>query len=96
MTDGALGSNGSIARAQELSKDSRYHLLYQYGNPANPRAHYETTAPEIIADLPDVDVFVAGLGTGGTLMGTGRGSRSTTRTSRSWLLSRTLTIRCPV
>jgi cysteine synthase len=72
LTDGARGSNGSIARAQELAKDSRYHLLYQYGNPANPRAHYETTAPEIIADLPEVDVFVAGLGTGGTLMGCGR------------------------
>ncbi|MGE3909231.1 MAG: PLP-dependent cysteine synthase family protein [Chloroflexota bacterium] len=72
LTEGALGSNGSIARAQELAKDNRYHLLYQYGNPANPRAHYETTAPEIITDLPDVDVFVAGLGTGGTLMGTGQ------------------------
>jgi [CysO sulfur-carrier protein]-thiocarboxylate-dependent cysteine synthase len=72
LTDGALGSNGSIARAQEQARDSRYHLLYQYGNPANPRAHYETTAPEIIDDLPDVDVFVAGLGTGGTLMGVGK------------------------
>jgi len=72
LTDGAQGSNGSIARAQELAKDPRYHLLYQYGNPANPRAHYETTAPEIIEDLPDVDVFVAGLGTGGTLMGVGK------------------------
>jgi cysteine synthase B len=72
LTDGALGSNGSIARAQELAEDPTYHLLYQYGNPANPRAHYETTAPEIIEDCPDIDVFVAGLGTGGTLMGTGR------------------------
>src|SRR4051812_31851185 len=72
LTEGALGSNGSIARAQELAEDQRYHLLYQYGNPANPRAHYETTAPEIIADLPDVDVLVAGLGTGGTLMGVGK------------------------
>jgi cysteine synthase len=72
LTEGAQGSNGSIARAQELARDPRYHLLYQYGNPANPRAHYETTGPEIIADLPDVDVFVAGLGTGGTLMGTGK------------------------
>ena len=73
LTDGAQGSNGSIARAQELARRSqRYHMPYQYGNPANPRAHYETTAPEIIADLPDVDVFVAGLGTGGTLMGIGR------------------------
>jgi len=72
LTDGAQGSNGSIARAKELAEDPKYHLLYQYGNPANPRAHYETTAPEIIADLPEVDVFVAGLGTGGTLMGVGR------------------------
>ncbi|MCC6177342.1 MAG: cysteine synthase family protein [Chloroflexi bacterium] len=72
LTDGALGSNGSIRRAQELAAEPAYHLLYQYGNAANPRAHYETTGPEIVADLPDVDVFVAGLGTGGTLMGTGR------------------------
>ena len=47
-------------------------MPYQYGNPANPRAHEETTAEEIIADCPEVDVFVAGLGTGGTLMGVGR------------------------
>jgi [CysO sulfur-carrier protein]-thiocarboxylate-dependent cysteine synthase len=72
LTDGALGSNGSIARAQELAKDPRYLMLYQYGNPANPRAHYETTAPEIIEDVPEIDVFVAGLGTGGTLMGCAR------------------------
>ncbi|MFN8632236.1 MAG: cysteine synthase family protein [Chloroflexota bacterium] len=72
LTDGSLGSNGSIARAQQLASHPRYHMLYQYGNQANPRAHYETTAPEIIEDLPDVDVFVAGLGTGGTLMGTGK------------------------
>ena len=72
LTDGALGSNGSIERAKELAEDPCYHMLYQYGNEANPRAHYETTGPEIIEDLPDVDVFVAGLGTGGTLMGVGR------------------------
>ena len=47
-------------------------MPYQYGNPANPRAHEETTGPEILADCPEVDVFVAGLGTGGTLMGVGR------------------------
>ena len=47
-------------------------MPYQYGNEANPRAHYETTGREIIEDLPDIDVFVAGLGTGGTLMGVGR------------------------
>ena len=47
-------------------------MLYQYGNEANPRAHYEATGPEILRDLPEIDVFVAGLGTGGTLTGTGR------------------------
>jgi len=72
LTDGARGSNGSIARAQEMAADSRFFMPYQYGNAANPRAHYATTGPEIITDLPEVDVFVAGLGTGGTLMGVGR------------------------
>lgn len=72
LTDGAKGSNGAIERAQELARNPQYCMLYQYGNPANPRAHYETTGPEIIHDLPEVDVFVAGLGTGGTLMGTGK------------------------
>src|ERR671929_122581 len=70
---GAKGSNGAIELAKYLvAKDSRFVMPYQYGNPANPRAHYETTAEEIIADLPEVDIFVAGLGTGGTLMGVGR------------------------
>jgi [CysO sulfur-carrier protein]-thiocarboxylate-dependent cysteine synthase len=70
---GAQGSNGAIALARELvAADQRYVMPYQYGNPANPRAHYETTGPEILADCPEVDVFVAGLGTGGTLMGAGR------------------------
>jgi cysteine synthase B len=70
---GALGSNGSFARAHEMvARDSKYVMLYQYGNAANPGAHYETTGPEIIRDLPEVTHFVAGLGTGGTLMGTGR------------------------
>ena len=50
----------------------KYFMPYQYGNSANPGAHYDTTGPEIIRDLPEVDMFVAGLGTGGTLMGTGR------------------------
>jgi [CysO sulfur-carrier protein]-thiocarboxylate-dependent cysteine synthase len=72
FSDGSLGSNGAVHLAQELvSKDDRYHMLYQYGNQANPRAHYEGTAVEIIEDLPDLDVFVAGLGTGGTLTGCG-------------------------
>src|SRR6187397_1907518 len=70
---GALGSNGAIALAKHLvSKDPRFVMPYQYGNPANPQAHYETTGPEILADCPEIDVFVAGLGTGGTLMGVAR------------------------
>ena len=70
---GEEGSNGSIVAAKALAEqDDRYVMLYQYGNLANPRAHYETTAPEIIRDLPEVTHFVAGLGTGGTLMGVGR------------------------
>src|SRR5581483_4967715 len=67
------GTNGSIVLARKLAEeDPSCLMLYQYGNPANPLAHYETTGPEIIEALPEVDVFVAGLGTGGTLMGTGR------------------------
>lgn len=70
---GERGSNGSIAVAEEMAEeDDSYLMLYQYGNAANPRAHYETTAPEIIRDLPEVTHFVAGLGTGGTLMGAGQ------------------------
>ncbi len=72
-SEGLKGTNGSIAVAQDLAaKDTSLVMLYQYGNEANPRAHYETTGPEILRDLPEVDVFVAGLGTGGTLTGTGR------------------------
>jgi cysteine synthase len=70
---GSLGSNGAVAMAKELvAADPRYVMPYQYGNPANPGVHETTTAEEIIADCPEVDVFVAGLGTGGTLMGVGR------------------------
>lgn len=72
LTDGAMGSNGSIFHAQEMAKDPKYLMLYQYGNPANPGAHMDGTAEEIIRDLPDVTAFVAGLGTGGTLTGVGR------------------------
>ena len=73
-SDGAKGSNGAIAVAQQMLAEApqQFFMPYQYGNEANPRAHYETTGPEIARDLPDVDVFVAGLGTGGTLTGTGR------------------------
>ena len=71
-SEGIKGTNGSIAMAQELAaSDPNYFMPYQYGNEANVRAHYEGTGPEILRDLPDVDVFVAGLGTGGTLTGVG-------------------------
>src|SRR6187402_1944661 len=70
---GALGSNGAIALAKHLAaKDPRFVMPYQYGNEANPRAHEETTGPEILTDCPEIDAFVAGLGTGGTLMGVAR------------------------
>ena len=73
FSDGAKGTNGAIAMAEEMAgQESNYFMPYQYGNEANPRAHYETTGKEILEDLPDIDVFVAGLGTGGTLMGVGR------------------------
>ena len=73
-SDGALGTNGSVAMAQNIIADRPhdYLMLYQYGNEGNPQAHYEGTGQEILTDLPDVDVFVAGLGTGGTLMGNAR------------------------
>jgi [CysO sulfur-carrier protein]-thiocarboxylate-dependent cysteine synthase len=74
LSEGSKGSNGAIDRAWELVKEEpgRYFMPYQYGNQANPGAHYATTGLEIVQDLPEVDVFVAGLGTGGTLMGVGR------------------------
>jgi len=73
FSDGRQGSNGAVRLAQKLAQeDERYVMLYQYGNSANPGAHYDGTALEIIKDLPDLDVFVAGLGTGGTLTGNAR------------------------
>ncbi|HXG35880.1 MAG TPA: cysteine synthase family protein [Dehalococcoidia bacterium] len=71
---GASSTNDAIFLAQRMLAEDpdRYYMPYQYGNANNPRAHYETTAEEIIRDLPDVNVFVAGLGTGGTLTGVGR------------------------
>lgn len=69
---GDKGSNGAIDVAKEMSEDPKYLMLYQYGNEANPRAHYETTGPEILQDLPEITHFVAGLGTGGSLTGVGR------------------------
>lgn len=67
------GSNGSVRLAQRLdAEDPQVYMPFQYGNPANALAHYETTGPEIIADLPDVTAFVAGLGTGGSVTGVGK------------------------
>jgi [CysO sulfur-carrier protein]-thiocarboxylate-dependent cysteine synthase len=71
-TEGAKGSNGAVAVALEMAADPRYYMPYQYGNEANPRAHYEGTAVEILEELDEVAAFVGGLGTGGTLMGNGR------------------------
>jgi cysteine synthase len=73
LTPGAEGSNGAVKRATALAAEHPdWCLLYQYGNDANPRAHYEGTGPEIWQDCPEITHFVAGLGTSGTLMGTGR------------------------
>jgi [CysO sulfur-carrier protein]-thiocarboxylate-dependent cysteine synthase len=73
FSPGAEGSNGAIRMAQELvAADRSLFMPYQYGNPANPRAHEQETGPEILAAVPEVDLFVAGLGTGGTLTGVGR------------------------
>jgi len=70
---GAQGSNGAVAMAVEMAAgDASYYMPYQYGNEANPRAHYDGTAVEILEELDEVTAFVAGLGTGGTLMGNGR------------------------
>jgi cysteine synthase B len=72
------GSNGAVRLAQEMAEaDSGYTMLFQYANEWNPRAHYEGTGAEIVRDLPRVDALVAGLGTGGTLMGTGARLRET-------------------
>jgi cysteine synthase len=69
----AGGSNQAVAMAKQLAEENpEWVMLYQYGNPANAQAHYDGTGPEILADLPTITHFVAGLGTTGTLMGTGR------------------------
>ncbi len=70
---GNEGSNGAVRLAQSLSEaNPSWVFLYQYANPANPLIHYKTTGPEILADVPEITHFVAGLGTSGTLMGVGR------------------------
>ena len=72
FSEGAKGTNGSVALAQEIAADERYYMPFQYGNETNVLAHYKGTAREILEDLPEVKAFVAGLGTGGTLTGVGR------------------------
>ncbi len=70
---GSEGSNGAMVRAHEIAAEHPdWFFPYQYGNPANPRAHYEGTGPEIWRDVPEITHFIAGLGTAGTLMGVGR------------------------
>ena len=70
---GSKGADGAVELALELAEaDASYYMPNQYGNQANPLAHYHGTAPEILEELDDISAFVAGLGTGGTLMGTGR------------------------
>jgi cysteine synthase B len=70
---GPEGSNGAVRMAQGIAEEHpEWVFLYQYGNPANPKAHYEGTGPEILRDCPGITHFVAGLGTSGTLLGVGR------------------------
>ncbi len=72
LSPGAEGSNGAVRLSQQMALEHpEWVFLYQYGNEANPRVHYETTGPEILRDVPDVTHFVGGLGTSGTLMGVG-------------------------
>ena len=69
---GSEGSNGAVKLARELAEQHpEWVFLYQYANPANPQAHFEGTGPEILADVPDITHFIAGLGTSGTLIGVG-------------------------
>ena len=74
FSKGSEGTNGAVRYAEAMVAENPdlYFMPYQYGNDANPKAHSETTAIEIIQDVPDISVFVAGLGTGGTLTGVGR------------------------
>jgi cysteine synthase len=77
-SEGSLGSNGAVEKALQMAaEDSSVYMPYQYGNQANPNAHYNGTALEILEELDEVTAFVAGLGTGGTLMGNGRRLKET-------------------
>jgi len=72
LTPGALGMKGAVEKAEELAKeDSKYFLVRQFDNPANPAIHRRTTALEVLEQVPELDAFVAGIGTGGTITGVG-------------------------
>lgn len=72
LTNGVKGMKGAIEKAYEIAKDKEgYYIPQQFINTANPQKHYETTAEEILKDVPDIDAFIAGVGTGGTLIGVG-------------------------
>ncbi len=72
LTEGAKGMKGAISKAQELVEEKGYFMPQQFLNVANPEKHYATTAKEILSDIPDLDAFVAGVGTGGTITGVGK------------------------
>ncbi|WP_104729216.1 cysteine synthase A [Helicobacter felis] len=72
LTEGAKGTKGAIDKALELGQQEGYFIPQQFENPANPQKHYDTTAQEILKDLPSVDAVVLGVGTGGTIAGVGR------------------------
>ncbi len=72
LTPAAEGMNGAIAKAEKLEKDPQFYHINQYANPDNVRAHYEGTGAEILEQVPGIDVLVAGIGTGGTIMGVGK------------------------
>ena len=72
LTDGTKGMKGAIEEGERLVKEKGYFMPQQFTNEANPEKHYETTANEIIKDIPDLDAFVAGVGTGGTISGVGK------------------------
>lgn len=89
LTDGARGMKGAIETAQALVAENKgqYHLVDQFNNPANPAIHYTTTGPEIYRDTDgDVDIFVAGVGTGGTITGVSRYLKEKKKKGSMWLL----------
>ncbi|MBF6569281.1 MAG: cysteine synthase A [Candidatus Binataceae bacterium] len=78
LTPDTRGMHGAIAKAEELSRSNPdYFMPQQFNNPANPEAHYRTTGPELVEQLPRIDAFVAGVGTGGTISGVGKYLRET-------------------